>query len=78
MSRVYRQSRLLTWFASRWRQQFIHPVMEQITNVTHRQMLIVSPLLAFHHTTVNLGNHDLDVHNTVMGVYCKLGLQADN
>ena len=74
---VHWQSRLLTWLVSRWRQPVGHPVAERCTNVTHQPMLIVNPFLTFHHTAVNLGNHDVGVGNNYVRVYCKLGLQLN-
>ena len=59
--------------------------MEQSANITHRPVLIISTFLAFHNTTMNLGDHDAGVHNVVtdignnyMGCYCKLGLRVNS
>ena len=59
-------------------------VVERGTDFAHQSIPIVSPFLTFQHVAVNVGNHGVGVHKTVMdvgndyvGIYRKLGLQVN-
>ena len=50
------------------RQPFIHSIVQQDTNVTHRPTLIASPILAFQHVAMNLRDHRLGGRNVPIGL----------
>jgi len=78
---IHFQSRLLTWLGSgKWR-SLSNSVAGHGTNVTHRLILIIGPLLTVQHVAMHIGNHGTGFCNTVMnignnhmGIYCELGL----
>jgi len=47
---------------------FIHSVVEQSTDDTHRPMPTVDSFLTLQHVAMGAGNHDLSVENTAMDI----------